>query len=117
MIAEAETTEWSYNEPDNPVVFDFDRDFDEQVKEIRSVNGGRFVIGSHAYFVLKALFEGEIVDDYANRPTDFDGFPVHNVRNRISELRHRWNVKIGVRKSPGKKYVQYKLYGTRGDHE
>lgn len=91
--------------------FDFTQSFDEQVSRLKSKSGGAFKRGSHNYFVLRALFEGHTIDDYANRPMGGNGYTVNNVRTRVADLRNEWNICIGSRKAEGAQYKEYQIYG------
>ena len=103
--------EWHYSEHDSPVQFDFHGNFDAQVKTIKSKNGGNFPVGSHSYHVLKALFEGNVIDDYENPPFNGKGLPLRNVRSRIADLRIKWNICLGDRTKEGKPYKEYNIKG------
>jgi len=103
--------EWNCPDIANPVRFAWDQSFDEQVSRLRSTEGGAFKIGSHNYYVLRALFEGKIIDDYANPPLNDRGLPVRNVRSRIADLRYKWNIPICDRLAEEGNYKQYALRG------
>lgn len=103
--------EWHYSAQDNKVEFDFNGDFDAQVRRLKSKEGGHFHIGSLNYYVLKALFEGNVIDDYENPPLNDKMHAVRNVRSRIADLRIEWNICIGDRLKEGKPYKEYKIYG------
>jgi len=106
--------EWEYNDPVSPVRFDWAASFDEQVRALKSVDGGSFCMHGQNYYVLRALFEGHIIDDYANPPLDDKGRAVRNVRSRIADLRHKWNIVIGDRQKDGKPYKEYMIGGRNG---
>lgn len=106
--------EWNYSEHENPVKLDFESDFDAQAEKLKSKEGGAFHMGGHNYHVLKALFEGNVIDDYENPPHNAEELAVRNVRSRIADLRVNWNICIGDRQKEGKPYKEYVIYG-RGD--
>ena len=104
--------QWDFiDNVDNHFKFDFTQSFDEQIVKLKSVNGGAFKRGSHNYFVLEALFYGNTVDDYMNRPTGANGMPINNIRTRVAQLRNEWNICIGSRWSPAGKFKEYMIYG------
>lgn len=103
---------WEYGDNINGhFVFDFRGDFDEQIKKLKSANGGKLQRGSHNYHILKALFDGNTIDDYYQRPVGETGHPIHNVRTRVAQLRNEWNICIGSRRVGGAPYKEYKIYG------
>jgi hypothetical protein len=101
--------EWNCPAIENPVRLIPDQGFDEQVSRLRSVKGGSFKIGGQSYYVLRALFEGNAVDDYHNPPRDDRGLPIRNVRSRIADLRYMWRIPICDRYVEGKSYKEYAL--------
>jgi len=103
--------EWHYSEHDIPVQLNFQGDFDEQVKKLKSREDGHFHMGGHNYHILKALFEGNVIDDYENPPYNAKGLAVRNVRSRIADLRIDWNICIGDRQKEGKPYKEYMIHG------
>ena len=103
--------EWHCPEIDKPVRLDPLQSFDEQASNLRSDEGGHFKIGGQNYYVLRALWEGHIIDDYANPPRDDRGLPVRNVRSRIADLRYKWHIPICDRRVEGANYKQYALRG------
>ena len=90
--------------------FDFLAPFDEQIKSIKTDNGGTLKKGSHSYWVLLALFRGYVIDDYENAPYNDKGRRVRNVRSRISDLRYKYNIAIEDRVTQ-ERYKEYRLYG------
>ena len=103
--------EWNYSTHEKPVILDFCGDFDAQAKALKSNDNGHFHMGGHNYHILKALFEGNVIDDYENPPFSAKGMPVRNVRSRIADLRKDWNICIGDRYAEGKTYKEYMIQG------
>lgn len=103
--------EWNYNIPDIMVTLDFNIDFDTQAKKLKSKDGGHFHMNGHNYYILKSLFNGNVIDDYENPPLNEKGHPIRNVRSRIADLRMNWNIRIGDRYKEGKTYKEYMIYG------
>ena len=103
--------EWNYNVPECSAVLYFHLDFDTQVKELKSKEGGHFHMNGHNYYILKALFEGNVIDDYENPPLNTKGLPIRNVRSRIADLRMNWNICIGDRYKEEKTYKEYMIHG------
>jgi len=91
--------------------FNFDMSFDEQLGKLKSKNGGSFKRGGQNYFVLRALFAGNTIDDYEHRPLGANGRPLNNVRTRVAQLKNEWNIAIGSRMSPAGRYKEYILKG------
>ena len=105
------SNEWNYNQATQAVDLDFSLSFDEEVKKIRSSRGGRIMTGSHNYYILRALFEGNTIDDYENPPLNDKGFGIRNIRSRIADLRHDWHIVIGDRVKSDKPYKEYCIQG------
>ena len=104
--------EWDWGNNENSgILFDFDASFDEQLEKLKSRNGGSFKRGGQNYFVLRALFAGNTIDDYEHRPIGANGRPLNNVRTRVAQLRNEWNIIIGSRMSPAGRYKEYILKG------
>ncbi|MDM5272096.1 hypothetical protein PGH07_07880 [Sulfurovum sp. zt1-1] len=104
--------EWEYGDnTETCFKFDFRADFDQQIKKLKSNNGGALQRGSHNYHILKSLFDGNTIDDYYQRPSGENGLPIHNVRTRVAQLRNEWNVCIGSRRVDGAPYKEYRIYG------
>ena len=91
---------------------DFTLPFCEAIKELRSQKGGKMRPTSHVYHVFAALFNGQVIDDYANPPTNNDGHTIRNVVQRVGELRDKWNIDVQSRRVEGKPYNEY--YLSRG---
>lgn len=103
--------DWDYGDNiHNHFKFDFTKNFDEQIVNLKSRNGGSFCISSHNYYVLRELFYGNTLDDYQNRPEGTNGYPIYNVRSRIAQLKHEWNICIGSRRVEGAQYKEYRIY-------
>lgn len=103
---------WDYGDNANSSFrFDFTASFDEQINKLKSKSGGVFKRGSHNYYVLRALFAGHTIDDYKNRPTGANGYPLNNIRTRVADLRNEWNICIGSRRVDGAAYKEYQIYG------
>ncbi len=103
--------EWNYSDHEAPIAFDFTGDFDAQAQRLKSKQGGSFKLNGHNYYVLKALFKGNVIDDYENPPMMDNGLTVRNVRSRIADLRLEWNICIGDRFKEGKVYKEYMIQG------
>ncbi len=104
-------SEWECDSIQGSVRWDWQGSFDEQVSRLRSVEGGAFKLGSHNYWVLRALFHGDTVDDYLHPPRNDRGMPVRNVRSRIADLRHNWRIAICDKKAEGANYKIYMIHG------
>lgn len=68
--------------------------FDIATAEIVAVGSkkGKISKGSDNYFVLKALFNQEYLDDYNNKATRPNGTRVNNTVKRISDLKNKYNI-------------------------
>jgi len=88
---------------------DFSIPFCEAIKDMRSEKGGKMRSTSHVYHVFAALFNGHVIDDYANPPRDYDDRVIRNVVQRVGELRDKWNIDVQSRKVEGKPYNEYYL--------
>ena len=100
--------EWKYSTREGQgVKLDFSLPFSEAIADVRSQKGGKMRTDSHVYHVFAALFNGDVIDDYANPPANNDGKPIRNIASRVAELRHTWNISIGSRYKKDKPYVEY----------
>ena len=109
-MGDKHTWDFGHN-ADSGVRFDFTKSFDEQVKKLKSIKGGRMRIGSDNYCVLLALFNGNTVDDYGQKITDINGNTIHNIRTMVSTLKNHWNICIGSRKKGKGTQKEYILKG------
>jgi len=72
----------------------FDCSFDEAIKDLKSIHNRRMLNSSHNYHVLYALWRGDVIDDYNNKPTDAEGRAIHNIKTRISDLVNKYQIKV-----------------------
>ena len=72
----------------------FDLSFDEAIRDLRSEKNRKMRKGSQNYWVLYALFCGDVIDDYDNKPRDNEDKEIHNIKTRISDLTNKYNIKI-----------------------
>jgi hypothetical protein len=87
--------------------------FEEAIKDIKTkkknkhiavkVNGRR----SDSYMALKAMFNGAVIDSYSNKPLNYEGNPMENLKSRISDLKNMFGVEIKSRRAEGKRHVEY----------
>ena len=94
-----QTTEYS--------TLSFNLPFDEAIKDLRSIHNRKMIKNSHNYFVLYALFRGEVLDDYVNRPVTDEGVVIHNLKSRISDLANKFTLNIEKDFAEGKAYMKY----------
>ncbi|UFH59820.1 hypothetical protein [Sulfurovum mangrovi] len=90
--------EWEYKCRDGiGIEIDRGEGFEAFAKGLKSVHGGHMKKNSQIWHVLRALYHGDVIDDYRRRPKNDKGYEVHNVRSRVPELREDWNISIGSR--------------------
>lgn len=84
--------------------------FDEYVKKFKSHNHNKPIKkGSGNYWTLFALWQGNMIDDYFNRPTDNLGREIRNIKSRVSDLKNKFGVNIESRNVENERYVEYFL--------
>jgi len=90
-----------------PYQLNFSLPFSEAISDLRTSKGRKMRVDSHNYHVLFALFSGDTIDDYQNKPLDANGHQIHNIKTRISDLSNMYNIKIERAVVSGEKYVEY----------
>ncbi|MDD5359475.1 MAG: hypothetical protein PHI02_04315 [Sulfurovaceae bacterium] len=91
---------------------DFNIPFDEQVSKIKTKKGGHLVVGSHNYYILRALFYGNTIDDYEKAPFGKNNRRIRNIRSRIAQLRNEWCIPIESSKGEDGRTSEYRLIGA-----
>ena len=90
---------------------DYSLPFEHFFKSVRNVKTNRKIIKySHRYWVLLALYHGNIIDDYENKPQNLNNQKyINNVVQRVNELINLYDVNIKSRRVNGMKYHEYYL--------
>ncbi len=88
---------------------DFNLHFDEAIKDLRSIKNRPIHKNSHNYNILKALFNGSVLDGYARKPLDNHGNQIHNVQVRVSELIHKFRIEISKQTVADTAIVEYRI--------
>ncbi|MFK5976906.1 MAG: hypothetical protein QM493_10385 [Sulfurovum sp.] len=86
---------------------DFSIPFAQAVKELKSKKGVRIFTGSQNYQVLEALWLGDTIDDYENKPKNYKGRDIHNIKTRIADLSNKYSIKIERQFVLDKNYKEY----------
>ena len=92
--------------------FNFKLPFDRFVKTLHSTKTERkntIRKGTHRYWTLFALYHGNVIDDYEQKPTNEVGRPVNNVVQRVNELVNVYGLPIKSRKAEKGKHYEYYL--------
>lgn len=88
--------------------FDFSLHFNQAIKDLRSIHGRKLQKGSQNYWVLFALFEGDVIDDYNHKPLSGEtAKPIHNIKTRVSDLSNKFNIKIDRRFNDASHCMKY----------
>jgi len=92
--------------------FNFKLPFDRFVKTLHSTKTERkntIRKGTHRYWTLFALYHGNVIDDYEQKPTNELGRPVNNVVQRVNELVNVYGLPVKSRKAEKGKHYEYFL--------
>ena len=81
--------------------------FDDAIEDVRSLHNRKLKKGTHNYWVLYAMFRGDVIDDYNNKPLDADGKPIYNIKSRISDLTNKFGLRIERDVHSKKHYMKY----------
>jgi len=90
---------------------DFSLPFELFFKSVQNLETKRSIIkGSHRYWVLLSLYQGNIIDDYENKPQNQNNQKfINNVVQRCNELMNNYGIPIKSRRVDGVKYHEYYL--------
>ena len=84
--------------------------FDTYYKQFKSEKNKTLKKGSGNYWTLYALWLGNTIDDYSNRPTNDNEREIRNIKSRISDLRNNFGVdNIKSRVVEDERYKEYWL--------
>ena len=90
---------------------DYSLPFEDFFKSVRNIKTNRKIIKhSHRYWVLRALYHGNVIDDYDNKPTNLQNQKfINNVVQRCNELMNNYGIPVKSRRVNGMKYHEYYL--------
>lgn len=97
---------------DSPFEYDYSLPFKEFVLTVvNPVTKRKLTIGSHSYWVLYALYHGNNIDDYENKPVNpHTGNKINNVSQRVFDLKSKFAInRIKSMTVEGEKFVEFCL--------
>lgn len=92
--------------------YNYNLPFKQFIQTVKNPTSKRkLTIGSHAYWVLLALYKGHVIDDYENKPLNLRTEKrINNVSQRVFDLRSKYGItKIKSRNVEGEKFVEFYL--------
>jgi len=85
----------------------FSLPFKDAIRNLCSIKNRKMLTNSHNYHVLYALFAGETIDDYDNKPVDDNGKVIHNIKARVSDLVNHYGIEVERKRVEDGNYVEY----------